>query len=133
MRATIFPFAVVFATVATSFISTTVCHAQESGVPLRKAFWNVPAEPCVFEVSFNERVQQGNFIEVDWYNRPIAPFPLVCQINDAFGRQVQQMRYRLDETTLPVLADLQPGPYTITLRNEQNIIVGTCDFDIAWR
>ncbi len=107
--------------------------AQESGLPLRKAFWTVPQEACIFEVSFNERVKQGNFIAVDWYNRPVTPYPLLCQISDAFGRQVQQTRYRTEETILPVMGDLRPGPYTITLRNEQNDILGTCDFDIAVR
>jgi hypothetical protein len=108
-------------------------NAQESGLPLRKAFWSVPQEVCVFEVSFTERVKQGNFIALDWYNRPVTPYPLLCQISDAFGRQVQQTRYRLEETTLPVMADLVPGPYTVTLRNEQNDILGSCDFDIAIR
>lgn len=111
-------------------------YAQEQGLPLRKVFWEIPVEPCVFEVSFSAfspQHRERHFIALDWYNRPNAPYPLVCQISDAFGRQVQQVRYRLDQSTLPFLADLIPGPYTVTLRNEDNLIVGTCDFDITIR
>jgi hypothetical protein len=129
MQSRTFFFVIFFALMLTPAFST----AQDVGVPLRKAFWIVPSEPCIFEASFTERIKQGNFIALDWYNRPVAPFPLVCQISDAFGRQVQQMRYRIEDKTMPVLADLSPGPYTITLRNEQNDVLGTCDFDIAIR
>ncbi len=117
----------IIAAFVTSHLSA---KAQDTGLPLRQPLFAIADGPCAVEVFFNERVQKGNFIAVDWYHRPTAPFPLVCQISDAFGRQVQQLRYRIDETSFPVLADLQPGPYTLTMLNEQNVVVASCDFDI---